>query len=156
MKVTVTANPQFRKATPLDVDIVIALIREYYAFDHIPFNDSVVRPALQELLENTSYGQVWLIFHNEVDSGYMVLTYGFDIEFGGRQATITDLYLRPHARGCGLGKTALQIAEQTCRLLGIHALELQVSEDNLTALHLYEKFGLQKHDRIPMSKELTP
>ena len=35
--------------------------------------------------------------------GHFVLSFGFDIEFGGRQATLTELYLEERARGRGFG-----------------------------------------------------
>jgi len=48
----------------------------------------------------------------------------------------------------------INLIEDTCRQLGIGALELQVERDNVRAQSLYRKLGFRTHDRIPMSKML--
>ena len=142
----------FHPASAEDAPTALALIREYYAFDHMAFDAAVVESALAQLLADASLGRVWLIEQQGANVGYLILTLGFDLEFGGRQATVTDLYLQPQARHQGLGTAALTLVEQTCRSLGIHAFELQVAGTNHSAQRFYEKFGMEKHDRIPMSK----
>ncbi len=82
------------------------------------------------------------------------MTFGFDLEFGGRQATITDLYLEPRYRGKGVGREVLRLVEDFCKKSGVRALELQVSADNSRATRFYQRFGFQAHDRVPMSKQL--
>jgi ribosomal protein S18 acetylase RimI-like enzyme len=82
------------------------------------------------------------------------MTFGFDYEFGGRTALITDLYLEPSFRGLGLGRKTLRYLESFCRKSGIPALELQVEQKNRRALRLYRTFGFEALPRIPMSKRL--
>jgi GNAT superfamily N-acetyltransferase len=82
-------------------------------------------------------------------------TYGFDLELGGRQATVTELYLRPHARRHGVGSRALAFLEEHLRQVGIGAYELQVESDNAEARTFYARMGLEPHDRIPLSKRLA-
>ena len=142
----------FHPAGAEDAPAVLALIREYYAFDQIAFDPDIVQPALTQLLADASLGRVWLIRQQETNVGYLILTFGFDLEVGGRHATVTDLYLQPQARQQGLGTAALTLVEQTCRALGIRAFELQVAGTNRAAQGFYEKFGMTKHDRVPMSK----
>lgn len=144
----------FHRATADDVDAVLALIAKYYAFDGIRFDEPRVSRGLLDLIENPTFGGAWLIRESKSIAGYFVLTYGFDLEFGGRQATLTDLYLEPPFRRSGVGTTTLRFVEATLQELGIGALELQVERSNAASLALYEKHGFQAHDRIPMSKEV--
>ena len=87
-------------------------------------------------------------------AGYIMVTFGFDLEFGGRQATITELYVRPEHRGKGLGRMALGYVEEFVRRRGVQALELQVTRGNSRAYDFYTSCGFQGYDRIPMSKRL--
>ncbi|WP_424949953.1 N-acetyltransferase family protein [Deinococcus sp.] len=144
-----------RPASPADEAEVLELTSEYYAFDHIPFDAAELRQALGRLLAEPALGQVFLIGGEGGETaGYLTLTYGFDLEFGGQQATITDLYLRPAYRGDGLGRASLAALETVCTRLGIGALELQVERGNLAAQAFYLGLGFQPHDRLPMSKRL--
>jgi ribosomal protein S18 acetylase RimI-like enzyme len=86
--------------------------------------------------------------------GYVILTFGGDLEFGGRQATVTDLYIIDGYRRLGLGSKILHFVEETCKELGIKALELQVERKNVAAQTFYCKLGFERHDRIPLSKRL--
>jgi ribosomal protein S18 acetylase RimI-like enzyme len=147
-------DPTFRSAELSDRDILLSLIRQYYAFDHIEADTDALRPSLETLISDPTLGRIWLIQadnHNQ-PVGYVILTFGYDLEFGGRQATVTDLYIVPEYRGYGFGFKTLQFIEESCRTLGIRAFELQVKRENLAAQRLYERFGMMAHDRIPMSK----
>ncbi len=106
------------------------------------------------LLADPRLGIACLIERGQQLAGYLILTFGFDLEFGGRQATVTDLYLRPEARGSGLGAAALTALEDVGRRLGLKALELQVERDNLEAQAFYTRLGFTAHDRVPLSKRL--
>jgi len=144
----------FQRATHDDADTLLELVGAYYQLDGIAFEPQVVRRGLAELLTTPSLGGAWLIRGAGVSVGYLVLTFGFDLEFGGRQATITDLYLAADYRRLGIGTKTLAFVEETLRALGIRAFELQVERDNVEALAFYAKFGMQAHARIPMSKRM--
>jgi GNAT superfamily N-acetyltransferase/catechol 2,3-dioxygenase-like lactoylglutathione lyase family enzyme len=132
-----------------------ALVEAYYTFDGIAFDAEAVRRGLATLLEDPSLGGAWLIREDGDDPvGYFILTYGFDLEFGGRQATVTELYLRPASRGRGIGRATLSFIEEQLRAAGIGAYELQVERDNATARAFYAAAGFEAHDRIPLSKRV--
>jgi ribosomal protein S18 acetylase RimI-like enzyme len=82
------------------------------------------------------------------------VSFWFDLEFGGRAAAITDLYLKAEHRRQGFGRKALQFVEAFCRQKGISALELQVEKRNAAARAFYIANGFVAHARIPMSKRL--
>src|SRR4030095_7978964 len=98
--------------------------------------------------------RVWIIRYGHKAVGHAILTFGFDLEFNGRQATITELFIAHKYRSRGLGGKMMNVIEGTCRQMGIGALELQVERDNVRAQSLYRKLGFRAHDRIPMSKML--
>jgi GNAT superfamily N-acetyltransferase len=154
--VSAPVSPPLRRATPLDFDTVLALIHEYYTFDSIAFDPPAVSAGLRTLSDNPVLGTAFLIGDGAAPAGYLIVTYGFDLEFGGAQATVTDLYLRPDQRGQGMGATALAALERFCPARGVLALELQVERQNARALAFYTRLGFQAHDRVPMSRVLRP
>ena len=148
-------KPIFKQAKPEDVEEVLSFIQAYYAFDEIPFRSAEVGAALRALLSDVSLGRVWIIGTEEKAIGYTILTFGFDLEFGGSVATVTELYIESRFRRCGIGRQAIQFLENICRDLEITALELQVERDNPEAHEFYRSLGFQAHERIPLSKRLV-
>src|ERR1041384_6011913 len=77
----------FKPAAPVDLDALIGLMRELYAHDQIAFDEAVARRAANELLLNERLGRIWLIEVDGAQAGYLVLTYGFSIEFRSEEHT---------------------------------------------------------------------
>ena len=121
----------------------------------IPFDEASIAGGLSVLLRDPSFGLAFLIQNGEQEAGYLILTFGFDLEFGGRQATLTEVFINEGHRRKGIGSRVFAQLEEICRNLGIGALELQVEEDNLEAQRFYHKLGFRAHSRIPMSKRLS-
>ena len=143
-----------RPAQLADVRIVHQFIRSYYEFDDIPFEGKIIRAGLLTLLRSKSAGQAFVICLASKPIGYAILTYGFDLEFGGTVALMTDLYLEPGYRGLGVGKKTILFLQKFCQRLRIRVLELQVERQNKSAHSFYQALGFIAHDRIPMSKRM--
>lgn len=146
------------KFSPLaihDVDRLLEMMTDYYAFDHIPFDPEAARRAVRQLLADPGLGRAWLIESAGGAIGYVFLTFGYILEFGGKDAFVDELYLIPAFRSRGIGGQALTFVETEARKLGIRALRLEVSRDNLQALELYRKRGFAVHDRYLMTKVLS-
>ncbi len=148
MKVT------FKSTDETDIDALVQFVREFHEFDHLPFDESVTRDALQTLLSNDSYGRVWLIQYAEQAIGYVVLTFGFSLEARGRDALVDELYVRENYRGQGVGKTTLNFLENFCRSQEIYRFYLEVERANTAAQGFYHKHGFTDNDRYLLSKLL--
>ena len=137
----------FNTAGAADEDILIAWMREFYTVEHLTFDEGVARAALRQILRNGALGSVYLIRLGEDVAGYVVLTFGFSLEFHGRDALVDELYLREEFRGKGLGRAALEFVEEVCRREGIKALHLEVDRVNTRAQEVYRAAGYRDHDR---------
>jgi ribosomal protein S18 acetylase RimI-like enzyme len=146
----------FSIAAHADIETLLQFMREYYEFDHLPFDAHIARPALEKLLSDNSLGRVWLIHLRGEAIGYIVLTLGYSLEYGGRDAFIDEVYIRANHRGRGIGQSALTFAEDECRALGVRALHLEVERANTNAHGLYRKAGFVDHDRYLMTKRISP
>lgn len=142
----------FKIADHLDTEILVQLIREFHEFEHLPFDEGTIRSLLAKLLKKDYLGRVWLIQQGRDALGYIVLTFGYSLEFLGRDAFIDELYIRESHRGQGIGTRALQFVEKMCPSLGIQALHLEADRKNTTAQGFYRKVGFEDHDRYLMTK----
>ncbi len=145
--------PQFRPAAAGDADTLVALMREYYAFDRIPFDETWAREALGLLLADPSLGRAWLIEWDGHVAGYLYLTFCFSLEYK-RDAFLDELYVCEPYRGRGIGKKAVEHAVAACPALGIAALHLVVVPGNERARRLYESLGFQDEERRMMTRRL--
>ncbi|MGE0133337.1 MAG: N-acetyltransferase family protein [Blastocatellales bacterium] len=146
------ADPIFRPATADDIETLIAMMREFYAHEGLAFDDVKARRALRGIIGDERFGRVFLIFLEDEVAGYTVLTFGYSLEFHGRDAFIDELYLRGEYRGRGIGKRALEFLTEVCAANGVVALHLEVERKNTQAQAVYRNFGFEDHDRYLMTK----
>ncbi len=146
---------ELRRATPSDADAVLAMMREYYAFDRLEFEAAAARAALDGLLADPERGEAWLAEHDGVPVGYGVLCLGWSLEFHGRDAFVDEIFVAESARGTGIGRELLARLEERCRALGVRALHLEVDHENRRALEMYRRAGFVDHDRLLMTKRIA-
>ena len=133
----------FRPCGPKDHKVLLKLIVAYYRFDKIPYNLESLSRGLDTLLRNLSQGQAWLLETHRKAIGYAILTYSFDLEYGGVEGMLTDLYVEKRFRNKGVGSLALYEIEDFCRERGIRNIELQVQHHNKSAHTFYKKTGFR-------------
>jgi GNAT superfamily N-acetyltransferase len=63
--------------------------------------------SLSALVSDDAKGDVWIAFRDDEPAGYAVLIIRHSMEYGGPDAFIDDLYVRPAHRRQGLGREAL-------------------------------------------------
>ena len=136
-----------RQASLADLDELVGLMEEFYAEARYPLNVERAREAFQSLLGDERLGRVWLIEATSAHVGYMVLTLGYSMEYGGPDAFIDDLFVQPAFRGAGLGSAAVAEAQAFCLAQGIRALHLQVDRQNAIAQNLYRRAGFVGNER---------
>lgn len=150
MKMSVTIRP----AQPRDFRRLLELVRSYYRYDSIAFEERATGRALRRLMRYASLGRVWVIDTGRTLAGYLILTYNYDLEFGGMEGMITDLFIEARYRGKGLGARMIATVREFCRRERIGTMELQVSRDNRAARAFYRALGFKALDRIVMSLEV--
>lgn len=145
---------QVARAAPPDLDELLPLMREFYAGERLTFDESVLRRSLAELWSEPLHGGAWLARAGPEPVGYGVLCCGFSLEYGGRDAFVDELYVRPAWRDRGIGNRVLDAMEARCRDTGIAALHLEVDHDNPDGRRLYARRGFVDHRRHLMTKWL--
>jgi len=146
----------FRPCSPKDHATLLKFIIAYYRFDKIPFNRKDLAQGVHTLLRNLSLGKAWLMESHKKPVGYAIVTYNFDLEYGGMEAMLTDLYVDKRYRNKGIGSLALYEIEDFCRERGIRTIELQVQHHNKSAETFYRKAGFRILRRKVMLLDVRP
>jgi ribosomal protein S18 acetylase RimI-like enzyme len=142
-----------RAATLDDVAEILPRVRALNAHEGIAIGDEPLEQALRRLLGDASLGGVWLIEDGGV-IGHATVTYGYDLEFGGRDSYLTELWIDEPRRGRGSGTQVLELLAAELRARDVRALHLQVRRDN-PAARLYERAGFTASPRVVMTRRLV-
>jgi len=142
---------RYRAATTADLDAIVPMMRTYYAEDGYSFDDVDARATLAALLADPRAGQLFVADINGVVAGYLAVTLGYSLEYGGRDAFIDEVFVDERFRRRGLGSEAVDLALSWCRDNGVKALHLEVESHRPAARRLYEQKGFELHDRALMS-----
>lgn len=145
-----------RDASTADLDPLVALMREMQADDpwSCEFTDRGAREAAQALVRNPSLGRIWMIcLHSEV-VGYIVLSFDYSLEYGGKCGWVDEFFVQREHRGKGIGSQALELFAEQARELGAKTVHLGVRRGN-PAIELYRRAGFREHDAYVMTKWLT-
>jgi GNAT superfamily N-acetyltransferase len=148
----VTDEPSFRLAAQSDTATLLKFMREYYAFDGHGFDQHKARAALTTLLRDHKLGRVWLILDEGVPVGYVVIAFGYSLEWLGRDAFVDEFYLLREYRGRGWGRKTMAFVEEASQLLNVRALHLEVVRKNDSARQVYRKLGFKERESVFMSK----
>ena len=79
--------------------------------------------------------------------------YIIDIEAGGIELWLEELYLRPQARGRGAGSEFFTFLRGYGETIGARRLRLEVEEENTGARRLYRRMGFASLDYLQMIRE---
>jgi len=146
----------FRPAAEADVPAILGLMAGLYREDgEVRLDPEAAERALRQLLALPDAGAVWLAEVGGEAVGYLALTWGFSLEYHGRDAFIDELYVAPAHRGRGIGREAIEVADAACRSRGIRALHLELERANVRAEALYRRAGFLDQDRRLLTRRLA-
>ncbi len=142
-------------ARPEDLDRVLALVTAFHAEEGLVSTDEDRRAALIPLLEGIPHGCIYLIGPARAPLGYVIVTFGWSVEFGGMDGFIDEIFIRRAVRGRGIAGNVLFELPKALAAAGLKALHLEVDRDNDPAKRLYERAKFQPRERyMLMSKKL--
>lgn len=145
-------NTQWALATPEHKDLLVELMQAFYVEEQLDFCPSRASVSAEELLSTTQYGAVLLLQYENTLAGYVIATFGYSLEFGGRFVLVDELYIKPEARGMGEGKRALVEVEKWANAQGVKVLRIEVNDHNKKALAIYTGAGFAHINRYILSK----
>jgi diamine N-acetyltransferase len=153
------SEPEFRLATPDDAELLLDFMRDYYAFDGHHYERENARTALMALLndgllKNPAFGMTWLVFDSATPVGYIVLCFGYSLEYLGRDAFLDEFYLIESHRGRGWGIKTFEFVRAQAQLQNVRAIHLEIVRRNTAAREFYRQLGFKDHDHHMMTLRL--
>jgi diamine N-acetyltransferase len=148
-------GPGVRAARRSDLGALLEMMGADYRESGYPFDGERAAACFLQLLESPALGAVWVAEQEGAPVGYVVLTLGFSLEYGGRDAFVDDLFVRAEHRRLGLGRTLLDAALAGARAAGVRAVHLEVERSNPGARSLYEATGFADNDRRLLTLRLS-
>ncbi len=140
---------------PDHLEKLLSLVASFHAEEGIASSEEDRRAGVSPLLDGIPHGCVYLIGPPRAPIGYIVITFGWSVEFGGLDAIIDELYIRPGVRGRGIASEALIALPRALAGGGLRAIHLEVDKTNEKALKLYRRAGFAVRDNyLFMSKRL--
>lgn len=137
-----------------DIDRLLPLMQAFYAFEHLDYNEARLRRLLAKLISDERLGRL-ILFEGDGDLlGYMVLGFGFSLEFHGNDCLIDEFYVRSEWRSKGIGKAAVEFAVRVCQELGMRAVHLEADHFNTRGHEFYKRMGFKDHPRHLMTRWL--
>jgi len=137
-----------------NVSIAVRLMRDFYAIDNYPIDVEKSANLLNQFIDEPNLGKAWLIENEGEIVGYVILTFVFNFEYGGKIAFVDELYLSETVRGKGIGKQTMDFVLSESKKLGLKLLYLEVEDHNANAQKLYLTSGFQFHNRLTMKYKL--
>lgn len=137
-----------RPATPADADALLPLMHAFAQVHGHAFDHGWMAGALAPLLADPSLGLVLVVDVAERLRGYAVLTWGWSLESGGREALLDEIFVEP--RGQGLGSQLLQAVLDASRAAEAKVLFLETEAPNERVRTWYARHGFAKETSIWM------
>lgn len=146
------------KFKPVGVDDVtdfLRLMRGFYEEENYAFNENTASGTVSEFLAHPEWGRLWFVEVEGQNVGYLALSFGFNFEHGGRVAYIDEFYILKEYRSRGLGRRAMNYAEEQAVGEGCQTVHLEVERKNKSAERLFMKRGYHISKRKLLSKNLA-
>ena len=134
-------------AGPDHIDKLDALVAAFHAEQGIGLSEEARRAALVPLLEGIPHGAAYLIGPPRAPIGYLIIAFGWSVEFGGLDGFIDEIYIRPGVRGRGIASETLQALPRALAGAGLKALHLEVDRDAQEVRKLYTRAGFSPRPR---------
>ncbi|HTB73076.1 MAG TPA: GNAT family N-acetyltransferase [Polyangiaceae bacterium] len=145
---------QIEKVPEGQMDFLLDMMADFNTIEDLSWSRELVEPAVRTLLSSPDLGVVHYILEAGEVRGYFVLTWGFDLEWNGRDAFLTELYILAQSRGRGIGRHVLPQIEELAERHGARALHLMVRPENEPAVALYQGAGYECPPRLFLTKAL--
>jgi ribosomal protein S18 acetylase RimI-like enzyme len=142
-----SAMKSLHLAAEEDADKLLPLVAAFHAEMGFGTDAEHHAMAIAPLLGGSPHGAIWLIGPRRAPVGYIVLTFGWSVEFGGLDASVDEIFVRPAVRGRGMGQEALSGIAKAMKDAGVRALHLEVDREDENTQRFYHRARFENRDR---------
>ncbi|WP_319826436.1 GNAT family N-acetyltransferase [Thalassovita sp.] len=133
-------------ARPEDLDRLLPMVAAFQDEHGIAMDDATRRAALDPLLAGSPHGVAYLIGPQRAPIGYVVISFGWALEFGGMDGFVDEIFIRPGVRGRGIGSEVLTALPKALSGAGLKALHLEVRRDDTRTRRFYSRLRFEERE----------
>lgn len=133
-------------AGPEDLNCLLPLVRAFHDEQEIARQDDARIAALMPILEGSPHGVTYLFGPQRAPIGYVVISFGWSLEFGGMDGFVAEIYVRPGVRKRGIGSEVLTALPKALAAAGLKALHLKVNRDDEGARRFYNRLRFKPRE----------
>jgi GNAT superfamily N-acetyltransferase len=145
-------HAEFRFATIEDVTLIRQFINELAEYERLSHECVVTEESLRQTLFGPKPFAEVVLAHVEGEAvGFALFFHNFSTFLGKPGLYLEDLYVRPHARGNGVGKALMRYLANIAVERGYGRFEWSVLDWNEPSIEFYKTLGaIAKADWITM------
>jgi GNAT superfamily N-acetyltransferase len=133
-----------RAATPADVGLTLAFIRELASYEHLEHEVIATEADLSAALFGAHrYAEVVFAVSAGAEVGFALFFHNFSTFRGKPGIYLEDLFVRPQARGRGIGRELLAWLARTALERGCARLDWAVLDWNAPSIGFYRSLGAE-------------
>jgi GNAT superfamily N-acetyltransferase len=128
------------RAAPDEAPAVAALLaafRDHLGYDQ-PSDASMLASVERIIVRDDAE---YLLAGERDPVGVAQVRYRWSVWWDAEDCWLEDLYVRPEARGDGVGRTLVEVVVDRARERGCRRVELDVNSENPAAMALYQSLG---------------
>ena len=135
-----------RPAAPGDVGAVLALVHDLAVYERAPDAVAMTAPMLHEALFGAKPLAHAIVAERDEILGFALYFTSFSTWTGKAGLYLEDLFVKPEARGQGIGKALLRSLAAEALARDCARLEWQVLDWNQPAIDFYQSLGAEPLD----------
>jgi GNAT superfamily N-acetyltransferase len=137
-----TSSITIRPATERDVPVILGFIRDLAKYEHLEHEVVATEASLRDtLFGQRRYAEVVFACLDDVPQGFALFFHNYSTFLGKPGIYLEDLFVRPEARGRGIGKYLLTWLAQTTVERNCGRLEWAVLDWNEPSIGFYRSLG---------------
>ncbi len=138
---------RIRAGEQADVGVIAELIRGLARFEKLEHEVSMTEETLQRsLFGERAYAETLIAEDEGEPVGLALFFHNFSTFLGKPGLYLEDLFVKPEARGAGVGRLLLERLAQTAADRDCGRLEWAVLDWNKDAIRFYERLGARPND----------
>lgn len=143
---------EIRKLRKEDKELFLSFLNKFYHSEAVlhPTDVQLHTNIFNEIIRSDTYLLCYVFSLDGEDAGYALLSKSFCPEVGGSIIWIEQLYINEDQRGKGIAGEFLSFIEKE---FSPDRIRLEVEEDNVKAISLYERKGYRFLPYLQMVKD---
>ncbi len=141
------SNFEIKKAIIKDVPLILSFIKELAEYEKLSHEVTATEDLLREtLFGDKAHSEVILGYLNSTPVSFAIYFYNFSTFLGRSGIYLEDLFVKPEARGKGVGKKMLSYLAQLAKKQNCGRIEWSVLDWNEDAIRFYKSLGAKPMD----------